>query len=271
MKKIYFYLALIYIALVAYACTSVPLTGRSQIKVIPRSEMHRMSFNAYSKFLETSNVLNNTPEAQSVQRVGFRIKSAVEAYMKTQKLSNKINDFAWEFNLVSDNTVNAWCMPGGKVAFYSGILPTCQDETGIAVVMGHEVAHAIAEHGNERMSQTLIIQGLLIAGTIAANVDPSFLNDLLLQAAGVGSQLGLLAFSRLHESEADRMGLIFMAIAGYNPEEAPRFWERMQQQSRPSNIPVFLSTHPSNEKRIQKLKEQMPTAIQYYKQATGKP
>ncbi len=268
MKKIFAICAFVYLSLVLYACTSVPLTGRTQLKMIPRSEIHRMSFSAYTKFLGSNNVLNNTPEAMSVQRVGFRIKAAVEAYMKSQKLGNKIQDFAWEFNLVSENTVNAWCMPGGKVAFYTGILPICQDETGIAVVMGHEVAHAIAEHGNERMSQTLMIQGLLIAGSIAANVDPSFLNDLLLQAAGVGSQLGLLAFSRLHESEADRMGLIFMAMAGYDPAEAPRFWDRMAQQSRGSNVPAFLSTHPSNETRIRKLNEHLPVAQEYYKQST---
>lgn len=267
-------LTLFCLALVSFvaACSTVPVTGRKQIKFVPDAQMLSMSFNSYNQFLQSNanNVDQTSEEAKMVKRVGERIRTGVETYLESKGLGKRTEDFEWEFNLVRDQTVNAWCMPGGKVVFYSGILPICQDETGIAVVMGHEVAHAIAEHGNERMSQTLMAQGLLLAGSIAVDTNPRLINQLLLQAAGVGTQLGLLSFSRKHEAEADEMGIMFMAIAGYNPTEAPRFWGRMQAAAGGAQPPEFLSTHPSHDTRIEKLNENMTKAMEYYQKFKDK-
>jgi predicted Zn-dependent protease len=182
-------------------------------------------------------------------------------------MESVLNGFAWEFNLIEDpKTVNAWCMPGGKVAFYTAILPICKDEAGVAVVMGHEVAHAIANHGRERMSQGIAANfGLSTLGT-ALGQNPTLTNDLLMQAVGMGTQIGMLKFSRTHESEADEMGLIFMAMAGYDPQEAPKFWERMSAGAGGQKPPEWLSTHPSDETRISNLNKWMPKALKYYKQ-----
>ena len=175
-----------------------------------------------------------------------------------------MKDFKWEFNLVEDNTVNAWCMPGGKVVFYTGILPITKDEKGIAVVMGHEIAHAIARHGNERMSQGLALQGGGIALSLALSDKPELTQNLFQQAYGLGGQLGMLKYSRSHDSEADKMGLVFMAMAGYDPREAVEFWKRMAAQGG-QKPPEFLSTHPSDDTRIKDLEDFMPEALKYYK------
>lgn len=230
-----------------------------------------MSYNSYSQFLNQNNVVTGTKESASVKEVGNRIQQAVERYMRERGLSDRLDNFDWDFNLVRDNQVNAWCMPGGKVVFYTGILPICQNETGIAVVMGHEVAHAIAEHGNERMSQQLVAQGLMTAGQVAMAMkeEPKMTDQLILQAAGVGAQVGLLAFSRNQESEADEMGLIFMAMAGYDPRKAPDFWERMSAASNGQAPPEFLSTHPSHGRRISDLNANMPKALEYYRNSSN--
>ena len=196
----------------------------------------------------------------------MKIKSAVEKYMADNNLSDQLKGFNWEFNTVESDQVNAFCMPGGKVVFYTGILPICKDDAGVAVVMGHEVAHAIAKHGNERMSQGLIQQFGGVALSVAIADKPAETQQLFQTAYAVGSQVGvMLPFSRLQESEADDLGLIFMAMAGYDPHEAPKFWERMSANSGGSAPPEFMSTHPSHETRIKKLNAAIPKAMEYSK------
>jgi predicted Zn-dependent protease len=248
-----------------YACATVPITGRRQLSLVSNDEIIPMSFAQYEQVLKESKLSNDAEEVAKVKRVGTRIQKAVEQYMKDNNYNDYLEGFAWDFNLIEENVVNAWAMPGGKVAFYTGIMPICQDEKGIAVVMGHEVAHAIANHGRERMSSGLVANGLLGGVSAAVGQNPSMTNEILMQSIGAGTQIGMLSFSRKHESEADKMGLIFMAIAGYDPHEAPLFWERMSKNSGGSNQPEFMSTHPSHETRISDLKAQIPEAMKYYK------
>lgn len=199
-----------------------------------------------------------------VKRVGQRIQVAVEKYMADNNLRRQLEDYLWEFNLVESKEINAWCMPGGKVVVYTGILPITKDENGLAVVMGHEIAHAVAKHGNERMSQGLLTEMGGVALTVALRDKPAQTQQLFMTAFGVGAQVGvLLPFSRVQESEADHLGLIFMAMAGYDPHGAVTFWERMAQQGG-AKPPEFLSTHPSDETRINKIKAELPEALQYY-------
>ncbi len=246
-------------------CSKVPLTGRRQVNILPESEMSAMSATAYSEFLNENTPLPATdPKAKLVEKVGLRISGAVEQYMKDNGLSKNLKSFDWTFHTVDDPTVNAWCMPGGRVVFYTGILPICEDEAGIAVVMGHEVAHAVARHGNERMSQGMLIQGAGMTLDVFTAEQPETSRALLLQSFGIGSTLGSLAFSRSHETEADKMGLVFMAMAGYDPNEAPEFWKRMSAGGG-GQPPEFLSTHPSDDRRIADLHAYMPEAMKYYK------
>lgn len=250
--------------LAAVACTTVPITGRRQLSLVSSSEMQAMSYSAYKQVLDTARVLNNN-DAAMVKRVGVRIQRAVESYMAQNNLSSQLAGFKWEFNLIQDPQVNAWCMPGGKVAVYTGILPLTQNETGLAVVMGHEIAHAIAKHGDERMSQGLVAQlGSAAAQVAVANRTPVAQN-VFLSAFGVGAQLGLLKYGRTQESEADHLGLIFMAMAGYDPQQAVPFWQRMAAKKGGAAPPEFLSTHPSDATRINNLKRMMPEALKYYK------
>jgi len=246
------------------ACAKVPLTGRKQFNLLPESQMIGMSSVAYVDFLKESQVTSlKDSDARMVKSVGEKISAAVEKYLADNGESKRVEGFNWEFKLVQDPAVNAWCMPGGKVVVYTGILPITMDEAGLAVVMGHEVAHAIARHGNERMSTTILAQvGLTTLGAVLEQ-KPQMANDMILTAAGVGTQLGLLKFSRNHESEADKMGLVFMAMAGYNPENAPAFWERMAAAGGGAP-PEFLSTHPSHDTRIHDLNEYMIEAKKYY-------
>ncbi len=247
------------------ACKTVPLTGRRQVSLIPGSQMNAMAVDQYQEVLNQSKVLTGTPEAQMIDRVGKRISEAVEQYLRDNGHAEMIADFDWEFNLIEEDVANAWCMPGGKVAFYTGILEVCKDETGVAVVMGHEVAHAVASHGSERMSQGLMQQLGGLALTAALNDKPAETQALYMAAYGIGSQYAaILPFSRLHESEADKMGLYFMGMAGYNPEEAPKFWERMAANSGGGAPPEFMSTHPSHNTRISDLNKNMAQAKQYY-------
>jgi predicted Zn-dependent protease len=251
--------------LASVACSTVPITGRRQLSLVSSSEMQSMSYSAYRQVLDTSKVLNNN-DAAMVKRVGLRIKGAVESYMAQNNMSDQLAGFQWEFNLIQDKQVNAWCMPGGKVAVYTGILPLTKNETGLAVVMGHEIAHAIAKHGDERMSQGLAAQlGSAAAQVAVSNRTPAAQN-IFLSAFGVGAQLGLLKYGRTQESEADHLGLIFMAMAGYDPQQSIPFWERMAAQKGAGGAPPeFLSTHPSDATRINNLKRLMPDALKYYK------
>jgi len=247
------------------ACHTVALTDRKQLLLFSSSKMNAMSFQQYDQFLEQNNLSRNAAQTKIVKDCGHRIKEAVEKYMNDKGKSSQIADFQWEFNLVDDPTVNAWCMPGGKVVFYTGIMPICQDETGVAVVMGHEVAHAIANHGGERMSHQAVLNGILTV--VQSDEQSSVTNSLLMQAAGAGSQLGMLSFSRKHESEADYLGIIFMAMAGYDPTAAPSFWKRMSANSGGQAPPEFMSTHPSHDRRINDLTKWIPEASGYYQKS----
>lgn len=269
MKKIYgVSLVLLTIAL-AVACAKVPITGRRQLNLLPESELIGMSLQSYKAFLDTNKVLPSTDQrVQMVRRIGNNIKGAVENFLTEQKQTKRIDGFAWEFNVVEQDVVNAWCMPGGKVVVYTGILPVTQDEQSLAVVMGHEIAHAIARHGNERMSQGVALQLGGVAISVAMAEKPALTQNIFLQSYGIGSQLGILAYSRNHETEADKLGLMFMAMAGYNPESAIGFWQRMSSAGGQAP-PEILSTHPSDETRIATLKDFMPQALKYYKPANN--
>jgi predicted Zn-dependent protease len=252
--------------LVIYACASVAVTGRKQLSLVSNAEIIPMSSQEYVKVIKKGPLSTNQEQTQMVKRVGVKIQKAVEEYMASKGLSSELSGFAWEFNLIDDpKTVNAWCMPGGKVAFYTGILPVCKDETGVAIVMGHEVAHAIANHGRERMSQQMVAQyGLATIGELLGQ-NPTAGQQLLMQAVGAGTNVGILKFSRDQESEADHIGLIFMTMAGYDPNQAPVFWERMAAMGGGSEPMEFLSTHPSHATRIQDLKGWIPEALSYRK------
>jgi len=248
------------------SCSKVPITGRKQLNLIPGSEMMAMSFQQYDQFLKENKLSTDAKNTAMVKNVGSKIQRSVEKYFAEKGLSAHLKGYKWEFNLVESPEANAWCMPGGKVVFYTGILPITKDETGLAVVMGHEIAHAVAEHGNERMSQGLLTQLGGMALAVAIQEKPEQTQALWMTAFGVGSQVGvMLPFSRLHESEADRLGLIFMAMAGYDPNQAVGFWERMAKMKGGQAPPEFLSTHPSDATRIAKIKEWLPEAMKYYK------
>jgi predicted Zn-dependent protease len=259
-------LLLILAAFVLYACATVAVTGRKQLNLVSNEEIIPMANQQYKEVIAKGPLSTNVEQTAMIKRVGVNIQKAVEQYLAEKGRSSELAGFAWEFNLIDDpKTVNAWCMPGGKVAFYTAILPICKDETGVAIVMGHEVAHAIANHGRERMSQQMAAQfGLNTIGLLMGQ-NPTAGQQLLMQAVGAGTNVGMLKFSREHESEADHMGIIFMAMAGYDPNQAPGFWERMSTLSGGQQPPEFLSTHPSHETRIKDLQGWIPEAMNYYK------
>ncbi|MBN1447975.1 MAG: M48 family metallopeptidase [Bacteroidetes bacterium] len=265
--RVFPHVTLLLVAAVFLAsCGTVPVTGRKQLNLIPASTMLSMSYQQYGDFMQSNRLSSDQSKVQMVRNVGKKIQSAVERYFAQHGLSGDLNGYQWAFNLIESNEVNAWCMPGGKVVVYTGILPVTRDEAGLAVVMGHEIAHAVAEHGNERMSQGLLTQLGGMALSEAVKEKPAETQQLWMAAFGVGAQVGvLLPYSRLHESEADRLGLIFMAMAGYNPQEAVNFWQRMSAMKSGSAPPEFLSTHPSDETRIKDLQKAMPEAMKYYR------
>lgn len=266
MKKLF--ALLIIVLTIGSSCNTVPVTGRKQLSLVSNSEIFPMSFQSYQTVLDSSKVVENTAQASMVKSVGKKIQKAVEQFMAQKGLSDQLKGYKWEYNVIDENVVNAWCMPGGKVVFYTGILPVCQDENGIAVVMGHEVAHAIANHGAERMSQGMVQQLGFSALSLAISEKPAETQQLFGTAYGIATTVGgILPFSRLHESEADKMGLIFMAMAGYDPREAPEFWKRMKENSGGGAPPEFLSTHPAHSTRINDLKAAIPEAMKYYKSA----
>lgn len=259
--------AIIALALILAMCKTVPLTGRKSLSIISSAEINAMSFQQYDELKKTSTLSRDAQKTALVKKVGSRIQSAIELYLRTQGHSELLNGFEWEYILIESDQVNAFCMPGGKVAFYTGILPYCKDENGIAVVMGHEIAHAIAEHGNERLSQALIQQMGGQALSVALANEPAQTQALYMQAYGIGSNVGvMLPFSRKHESEADELGLYFMAMAGYDPQKAPDFWIRMSEAGgqKPAE---FLSTHPADKTRADHLKQVMPKAMVFYDQS----
>ncbi len=256
--------AVILAAIIA-ACSTVPLTGRKQFKLLPESQLVQMSLAEYKSFLTESKVVNNTDQAAMVKRVGEKLAASATEYLRKAGYADRVAGYKWEFNLVEDKMVNAWCMPGGKVVVYTGILPVTKTEPGLATVMGHEISHAIAHHGNERMSQQLAVAMGGVALDAALMNQPQETRNLFLGAYGVGSALGvILPYSRKHESEADKMGLVFMAMAGYDPRESVSFWKRMAAQGG-QKPPQFMSTHPSDEKRIADLQKYLPEALKLYK------
>jgi predicted Zn-dependent protease len=248
------------------ACHKNAVTGKRSLSLVPESELIGMSAGEYDKFLAEHPPLGETDtRVKLVRGCGIRIQKAVEKFMADKGASKDLEGFNWTFNVVDENTVNAWCMPGGKVVVYTGLLPVTQDEQSLAVVMGHEIAHAIARHGNQRMSQAMAIQGFGTGLSIMLSQKPAAAQQLFAQAYGVTTGLAALKYSRGDETEADKMGLIFAAMAGYDPEAAVTFWERMAAASGGQKPPQLLSTHPSDETRIRDLKAFMPEAKKYYK------
>lgn len=251
--------------LLAQACGTNPVTGRSQLLLQNDSQINAMALQEYNGFLRQNKVVPAGTQTEMVRRAGVRIQKAVEQYFANQNQSQVLAGYAWEFNLVDEPTVNAWCMPGGKVVVYTGILPVTQTEEGLAVVMGHEVAHAVAKHGNERMSQAMLQQLGGMALDVALRDKSAQTRTIFGQAYGLGTQFGvMLPFGRTQESEADRMGLIFMSMAGYNPEAAVPFWQRMAAAGG-QQPPEFMSTHPSHETRIADIQKWLPEAKQVYR------
>ncbi|WP_139002403.1 M48 family metallopeptidase [Hyunsoonleella aestuarii] len=234
------------------SCAENPFTGKKTMALVPNSQLFPTAFAQYDQFLTENKVVKGTSDAAMVTRVGQRIAVAAERWLNANGHQGYLKDYKWEYNLVDDKTVNAWCMPGGKIVFYTGILPIANGETGVAAIMGHEVAHALANHGQQRMSAGLVQQGLAVAGNIAIKDEES--RNAFNQYYGVGTQVGvMLPFSRSHETEADKIGVYLMAIAGYNPHEAAELWKRMKANSGGQAPPEILSTHPSNDSRIANL------------------
>ena len=267
MKKSLLFVTVIGLSICASSCYKNPVTGRSSLNVVPTGTLTSLSNTQYRDFLNSNKAITGTADAKMVSLVGQRLATAISQYYSSKGMNDILKDYKWEFNLVQGAEKNAWCMPGGKVVIYTGILPITQTETGLAVVMGHEIAHAIARHGNERLTQNLLKEGGGMALDVALANKPSQTRALFNTAYGVGSTVGvLLPFSRKHESEADEMGLIFMAMAGYNPQEAVSFWQRMQAASGKSSSNDWLSTHPSNASRIKDIQTQLPKVLPIYNQ-----
>ncbi len=262
MKKI---ILLTIVAITLVACSNVLITGRKQLLLVSDAEVLSMSATAYKQFIDSVPKSKDAVNSLMVSRVGNNIANAVESYLKANGLESEIANLKWEFNLVKDTTVNAFCMPGGKVVFYEGILPMTRTEGGLAVVMGHEIAHAVAKHSNERLSQQMIASfGSGLADVLLSNKSAATRQTIGI-LYGLGAQMGvILPYSRKHEYEADRLGLIFMAMGGYDPNEAIAFWERMAANGSGSVL-EFMSTHPSDENRIIKMKAVLPEALTYLK------
>jgi len=263
MKKMF---SLLFIAFLIAGCALNLVTGRNQLSLVKESDVQLLATTQYNTFLKENKVLSSgtSKNAAMVDRVGARIAYALTKYYDSQGKGLVLEGYNWEFNTVDSKEVNAWCMPGGKVVVYTGLLPVTQSETALAIVLGHEIAHSIARHGNERMSQAMVQQLGGMALEIALAQKPQETRDLFLLSYGIGSQVGaMLPWSRQQETEADKYGLIYAAMAGYDPQEAIPFWQRMSAASA-ANPPEFLSTHPSDETRIRKLKQFMPEALKYY-------
>jgi predicted Zn-dependent protease len=261
--KLKFIASLLMIAIFS-ACSKVPLTGRSQLSLVDEGQMMSMAESSYGQYLKENPVVPATnPDAQRVKKVGNQLIAAITRFMNEKGYASQIANYKWEVNLVQSKEVNAWCMPGGKIAVFTGILPVTKDDAGLATVMGHEIAHAIARHGSERMSQQMAAQAGAMAGGLATSNSQQATN-IFNQLYGTGAPLLLLNYSRKQESEADHLGLIFMAMAGYNPNAAVDFWQRMAASSTGQKPPEILSTHPSDQTRINDIKRLIPEAMNYY-------
>lgn len=269
MKRYLYAVSAMAAALLLSTCSSVPVTGRKQINLVSDQQVLTLSLQQYDEFIKSAPLSTNKANTALVQRVGRNIANAVEAWLKQNGYADEVKNYAWEFNLVKSDEVNAFCMPGGKIVVYEGILPVTRDETGLAVVVGHEVAHAVAKHSNERMSQQVAAgYGSDLLG-VALSTHSPIVQQAASTAFGMGAQYGmLLPFSRKQESEADRMGLVFMAMAGYDPTQAAAFWQRMSQTGGAS-IPEFMSTHPSDQTRVKQIQQDLPEALKYYKGGAG--
>lgn len=259
--------ALALIAVIAlYSCSTVPLTGRKQLSLVGDSEVNQSAAASYKQLLSDpkTKVISSGTDAQRVKQIGSRLSIAIERYLKDNGYGDQYN-FQWEFNLIQSSEVNAWCMPGGKVAVYSGLLPVANTDAYLAVVMGHEIGHAIARHSAERISHQMAVQGVGGAVGVATAGQSSATQGIINQLYGVGGNLVLLKYSRNQESEADRLGLTFMAMAGYDPHNAIGFWQRMAAQNKGGAPPELLSTHPADATRIQDIQNRIPEAMKYYK------
>ncbi len=266
MKSIFKFLLISVIVIFVFtACNTVAISDRKQLNFVSEGELNTMSEQNYRDFLKTSKISSDKKMEKSVKDVGMNIKNAVEKYFKDKNQSDKLANYKWEFNLVEDEQVNAWCMPGGRVVVYTGIMKLVESDTELAVIMGHEIAHAIANHGAERMSQqTVAAYGAKGLEYYAKNKSESQ-KDMYMKAYGATANVGvILPYSRLHEKEADELGLVFMAMAGYDPNAAVGFWEKMAKLGSGKKMEL-LSTHPSDEKRIKEIKEKLPKAMEYYK------
>lgn len=239
------------------ACKTNPFTGEKNLNFVSNEQIFPAAFQQYQEVLSENEVVRNTPEARMLNDVGQKIASAAKRYLDANGYQGYLEDYEWEFSLIKDDeTINAWAMPGGKIAFYTGIMPIAKHETGVAAIMAHEVAHALADHGAQRMSAAQLQQLGAVAGSIAVSGRSESTQQIFQQAYGVGTTVGvMLPFSRSHETEADRIGLTLMALAGYEPMEAANLWRRMQQASSGQQPPEFLSTHPSSERRIQNIEK----------------
>ena len=268
MKKINQILGAVAFSFAMIACTTNPITGRQSLQFANNQEISAMALQQYKETLSKSKVISGTTASKSIQNVGLRIKNAANNYYKSIGREGDLTNYQWEFNLIDDKQVNAWCMPGGKVAVYTGILPITKNDTGLAVVMGHEVSHALAGHGNERISQSMVAQygGQILGGTISNGQ----MAGIFQQVYPIGAQVALLKYGRSQELEADEMGLYLMAMAGYDPREAHPFWQRMEASSKGNKQPEFLSTHPSPENRRGDIEKHLPKALEYYRASGGK-
>lgn len=268
MNQVLLVVAVFSFAALVWSCGTVPITGRQQFNIVSDQTILSTANQEYRQFLNESTLSRDATATRLVRKVGANIQQAVTRYFTDQQQAATLNGYEWEFNLVEDTEANAWCMPGGKVVVFTGMLPITQDENGLAVIIGHEIAHAVAKHGNERMSEALMIQLGGMALDQALRQKPQETRDMYNQAYGIGSEIGLmLPFSRVQETEADELGLIFMAMAGYDPQLSVAFWERMTRQQQGFAPPQFLSGHPSDQTRIENLRQFMPQAMAYYKPA----
>ncbi len=246
-------------------CQPVPITGRNQLHLIPDSQMLALSFESYREVIKEKKIIKEGNDVEMVQRVGEQIQNSVEHFFQSRKMNTFLKNYKWEFALIEDSIANAWAMPGGKIGVYTGILPVTRNDTGLAVVLGHEIAHAVTKHGDERMCQALFVELGGVTLSNALSKKPDLTRKYALAALGLGAEVGVLfPYSRLQESEADQLGLIFMAMAGYNPQSAINFWERFSTKGE-NIIPVYLSTHPSDKRRIDNIKRKIPYAMKYLK------
>lgn len=271
MKKVKFILLMIVTSIMVSCGTTstVPITGRKHRLSVSDEQVLSLSAQEYTKYMQSAKASTNAANTAMVKRVGQKLANAVETYLNTHGFANEVKYFNWEFNLVQDQSANAFCMPGGKIVVYEGILPITQDEASLAIVLGHEIAHAVAKHSAEQMSKATRSQtGLQIGSGIlsAIGVDQGIASAAT-SIASQGLQLMNLKYSRDNESEADHMGLVFAAMAGYDPNVAISFWQRMAAGGG-SGTPAFLSSHPSDEKRIADIQKHLPEAMQYYKGGT---